>query len=87
MLPYFTVGQEPEPPESHPNFYPEPHKIDAAPQHWCLAIYSTCDIFLSNRVPYSALKAVLFGNKPSSFLKTNTGIKNKQADKVTLKFF
>jgi hypothetical protein len=43
ILPYYTVGKEPEPeppeppdPEPHQNFYPEPepepHKNDAAPQ-------------------------------------------------------
>jgi hypothetical protein len=37
ILPYYTVQQEPELPEPHQNFYPEPdpHKNDAAPQH-CL---------------------------------------------------
>jgi hypothetical protein len=35
ILPCYTVGPEPEPPELHQNFYPEPelHKNDAAPQH------------------------------------------------------
>jgi hypothetical protein len=33
---YCTPGNEPEPPEPYQNFYPEPepHKNDAAPQHW-----------------------------------------------------
>jgi hypothetical protein len=35
ILPCYTVGFEPDP-EPHGNFYlePEPHKNDAAPQHW-----------------------------------------------------
>jgi hypothetical protein len=36
ILPCHTVGQEPEPTEPLKNFHPEPHKKDAAPQHWLL---------------------------------------------------
>jgi hypothetical protein len=40
--------QEPEPPEPelHQNFYPEPHKNDAAPQH-CVALYTTLLAYFS----------------------------------------
>jgi hypothetical protein len=36
ILPCYTVGQEPEPPELHRNFFPEPEpqKNEAAPQHY-----------------------------------------------------